>query len=158
MEDYEQNKHTDRYTQDSQYSQNSKDKLVRYYKYGLIPILILWLILTFVTTPMSGAFFLMGFMWPYLYYTPGFEDKAQSKAYRYSFLGNIFKFQSWIFSLMGNQPKRWMVSFARLIIPLLLSGVIRILNPSWSPLWSILGWLTFEGFIWLNEKKDLQLL
>ena len=90
MEDYEQNKHTDPYTQNSQ---NSKDKLVRYYKYGLIPILILWLILTFVTTPMSGAFYLMGFMWPYLYYTPGFEDKAQSKAYRYSFLGNIFKFQ-----------------------------------------------------------------
>ncbi len=135
-----------------------KQQLLKYYKYGLIPVLILWLVITAVSDAMDGAFFLMGFMWPYLYYTPGFEEKALSKAYKFSFLGNIFKFQAWVFSLMGDQPKRWMISFARLIVPLLLSGIVSALNPSWTPLWSLVGWSVFELFVFLNDKQKWDLL
>ncbi len=135
-----------------------KQQLLRYYKFGLIPVFILWLLITIFSDGMDGAFFLMGFMWPYLYYTPGFEEKAKSDAYKFSFLGNIFKFQTWVFSLMGESPKRWMISFARLIIPLLLSGIVSALNPSWTPLWSIVGWIAFEGFAFLNEKQNWNLL
>ncbi len=135
-----------------------KQELLRYYKYGLTPIFILWLLVTIFSDAMDGAFFLMGFMWPYLYYTPGFEEKAQSKAYRYSFLGNIFKFQTWIFSLIGPTPKRSAVVMARLIVPVLFAGIVSVFNPSWSPLWSILGWAMFEGFAYLNEKKNWNLM
>lgn len=135
-----------------------KDKLLKYYKFGLLPILILWLIITLLAEVMDGVFFLLGFMWPYLYYTPGFEEKARSDAYKYSFLGNIFKFQTWIFTLLGEEPKRWMISFSRLIIPLLITGLVSALNPSWSPLWTLGGWLFFEVFAFVNDKKKLNLM
>ena len=133
-------------------------RLQRYYKYGLLPILVLWLLITIFFNAMVGAFFLLGFVWPYLYYTPGFEEKAKSNAYKYSFLGNIFKFQEWIFSLMGETPPRWMVSMGRLLVPLFISGLVSILNPSWTPLWSIIGWGCFEAFSYLNEKKSWDLM
>lgn len=136
----------------------AKTKLLKYYKFGLIPVLVLWLIITFVSDAMDGAFFLLGFMWPYLYYTPGFEDKAKSDAYKYSFLGNVFKFQAWVFTLLGEHPKRWMISFARLIVPLLLTGIVSALNPTWTPLWSLVGWICFEGFVLLHDKYKWELM
>ena len=139
-------------------TKETKAKLLRYYKFGLVPILVLWLIITLTFAVMDGVFFLLGFTWPYLYYTPGFEGKAKSDAYKYSFLGNIFKFQKWIFTLLGEQPKRWMLSCARLIIPLFITGLVSVLNPSWSPLWSLAGWMVFEVFIFLNDKKKWYLI
>lgn len=135
-----------------------RSQLLRYYKYGLIPIVILWVIVMFSFGALEGAFFLIGFMWPYLYYTPGFEEKAQSKAYKYSFLGNIFKIQRWLLSRLGSENIKWKMSVARLIVPFVVALIVGILNPSWSPLWCIFGWAAFEVFFLCNDKKNLNLI
>lgn len=136
----------------------NKKKLQRYYTFGLLPILIVWALISIFVDPMFGIFFLIGYTWPYMYYTPGFEDKARSKSYRFSLLGNLFRFQEYIFSLLPSNPRFWMKPLARLVVPFLLSGVLSILNPSWSPLWTFMGWVVFEVFVFLDKKMQWNLL
>ncbi len=108
--------------------------------------------------PMYGIFFLIGYTWPYMYYTPGFEEKARSKSYRYSLLGNLFRFQEYIFGLLPETPPFWMRPLARFIVPFLISGALSILNPNWSPLWTFLGWIIFEAFVICDKKFKWNLL
>lgn len=136
-----------------------KTKLQRYYLYGLVPILICWLLLSIFFDQIYGVFFLLGYIWPYMYHTPGFAEKATSRPYRFSFLGNVFKFQNYVFSLLPKEnPPYWMKAFAHLIVPFLFTGVLSILKPNWSPLWTFLGWMTFEAFVFLNKKFKWDLL
>ncbi len=131
---------------------DQKQKRQKYYLYGLLPALVFWGLLTLFTDPVFGVFFMLGYSWPFMYYTPGFEEKALSRSYRFSFLGNLFRFQQYLFNLLPENPLFWMKPFARLMIPFLISGVLSIINPNWSPLFTILGWGCFEGFVFLNKK------
>lgn len=135
-----------------------KSKLRKYYLYGLLPAAVAWLIISFLIDQMYGVFFMLGYVWPYMYYTPGFEEKAMSRNYRFSLLGNLFKFQQYLFSMVPEKAKTWMKPIARLAIPFLITGILSVLNPSWSPLWTILGWASFEGFCFLNKKLNWDLM
>ena len=135
-----------------------KKKIQKYYAYGLLPILVVWALISIFISHVYGVFFLIGYTWPYMYYTPGFEERAQSKSYRFSFLGNLFKFQTFIFGLIPENPPFWMRPLARLVVPFLISGLLSILNPDWSPLWTFFGWLTFEIFVFCNKKYNWDLI
>jgi hypothetical protein len=137
---------------------NHKEKLQRYYMYGLMPVLVLWVLLSYGINFMVGLFFLVGYIWPYMYHTPGFAEKARSANYRYSFLANVFKFQNYLFELVPTESKPWMKPIARLIVPLIFSGIISILNPHWTPIWTIFGWGVFEGFVVCDKKMGWNLL
>ncbi len=138
--------------------ESHKQKLQRYYLYGLMPVLILWALLSYGINFMVGLFFLIGYVWPYMYHTPGFAEKASSANYRYSFLGNVFKFQDYLFKRASETKKEWTKPVARLCVPFLFSAVISIINPHWTPLWTILGWAVFEGFVICNKKMKWNLL
>lgn len=132
----------------------NKSKLQKYYLYGLVPALIIWGLISAFVDQIYAIFFLIGFTWPFMYYTPGFEEKATSQTYRFSFLGNLFKAQRTLFQRLPENPPVWMTSMMRLVIPLLFTGALSILNPTFSPLWAILGWAVFEGFAFVNKKKN----
>lgn len=132
---------------------DEKQKRQKYYLYGLVPALIVWGLISVASDPVFGVFFMLGYSWPFMYYTPGFEEKALSRSYRFSFLGNLFRFQQYLFQLLPENPPLWMKPFARLIVPFLITGVLSIINPTWSPLFTIMGWASFELFCFLNEKK-----
>ena len=135
-----------------------KKKLQKYYLYGLMPVLVIWILLSLIVNQLYGVFFLLGYIWPYMYYTPGFAEKASSRSYRFSLLGNLFKFQSYIFTLVGEKPPVWMMPLARLVVPFSMTGVLSMINPNWSPLWTILGWSMFEVFVFCNKKFKWDLL
>ncbi|MCR9204239.1 MAG: hypothetical protein NXH75_06665, partial [Halobacteriovoraceae bacterium] len=132
----------------------NKSKLHRYYLYGLLPAIIVWALISAFVNQIYAVFYLLGFTWPFMYYTPGFEEKANSRSYRFSFLGNLFKAQNSLFERLPENPAPWMVSLLRLAIPLIFTGLLSIINPSFSPLWTIFGWGMFEGFAFLNKKKN----
>lgn len=132
----------------------NKSKLQRYYLYGLLPAIVLWAIISAFVDQVYAIFFLIGFTWPFMYYTPGFEEKATSRSYRFSFLGNLFRAQNMLFERLPENPAVWMTSVLRLVIPLGFTGLLSVLNPSFSPLWTILGWSVFELFAFLNKKKN----
>ena len=65
-------------------------KLNRYYIYGILPAFIICAIITFYASFIDGSFFMLGFIWPYSYYTPGIEEKLINKYGRFSFLNISF--------------------------------------------------------------------
>ena len=67
-----------------------KSRLHRYYLYGLLPTIIIASVIAIFATQFEAFLYLVGFTWPYLYYTPGFEEKATSATYRFALLGNLF--------------------------------------------------------------------
>lgn len=133
---------------------NHKEKIQKYYLYGLVPVLVLWGLFSFFVDQVYAIFFLIGFTWPYTFHAPGFEDKASSSRYKYSVLGNLFKFQTALYDRLPENPAPWMKPMLRLVVPILLTGVISIINPNATPLWAILGWLCFELFAFLNKKNN----
>ena len=135
-----------------------KKKLQKYYLYGLVPALAVWVLISFSLDHVYGVFFMLGYIWPYMYHTPGFDERALSRNYRFSFLGNLFRFQQQIFSMVPEGKAAFLKPLARLVIPFLITGLLSIINPTWSPLWNILGWASFEGFNYLNRKFKWDLM
>lgn len=129
------------------------NKLTKYYCYGIIPSFLIFIVIALSTEAMYGVFFLIGFFWPYMYYTPGFEEKALSKNYRFSFLGTLYRFQTQLFKVLPRDSLKMTMPIARFVIPFLFAGVINLLNPSFTSLWVVLGWLAFEMFMILDSKK-----
>jgi len=132
----------------------NKSKLLKYYSYGLLPLLILWILIFVFVDKVYSIFFLIGFTWPYMYHTPGFEEKATSRSYRYSLLGNLYKLQSFLNKKVPETAPVFMYSLSRLIPSFLISILLVVFNPDYSPLWVIGGWSFFEIFAFLNKKKS----
>jgi hypothetical protein len=132
-----------------------KQKRNKYYLYGLLPVFILWIVVTVLFGIMASSFFLIGFLWPFLYYTPGFKEKACSQSYKYSLLGNAFKIQNWIFSQIRLSPAKWKWPLGRNLIPLLIALFVVAINPIGSAILVIFGAACFELLIYCDQKMNL---
>lgn len=129
-------------------------ELNRYYLQGIAPALLGFIIITIAVHLIDGSFYMLGFAWPYSYYTPGLSKKLEDRYGRFSFLNMSYSAHEYLFSKMPNQQWRPLV---HLVAPVLFVGLLSLISFSTSFLWTFLGWLHFEVFFFMKKRK-LELL
>lgn len=129
-------------------------ELNRYYLYGIFPALIIFFIITGVSGLIEAAFYMLGFVWPYSFYTPGLSDKLDQRNHRFSFLGLSKSIHLYLFTKITHHK---MAPVVRLICPLFFVGCLSIISLSPIYLWTFVGWFLFEIFFLCNSRFSLKL-
>tara|TARA_B110000908_G_C10126879_1_gene390305 strand:+ start:343 stop:741 length:399 start_codon:yes stop_codon:yes gene_type:complete len=129
-----------------------KSKLNRYYFYGVFPALIVTLVMSQLLHFIDASFYILGFIWPYSYYTPGSREQILNGQKRFSFLGLSFQTHDFIFEKL---PQKMLAPLVRLVCPLGFVLLLSLISFSYVYCWVLLGWLSFELFFFISNKYNL---
>jgi hypothetical protein len=132
-----------------------KSQLNRYYLYGIVPAFIIFSVTLMMSDFINASFYMLGFVWPYSYYTPGLKEKLSKNYGNLSFLSMSFRAHE---ALFDKVPSLKLAPLVRLLAPLIFVSLLSLISFSYSFLWVWLGWLHFELFFLLNLKLSLNLI
>lgn len=126
--------------------------LTRYYLLGF-PVAIFFVVIFYLLKLefLLQVSFFLGLFWPFALVAPGMREKALQKSYRYSFIGMACRFQEFLKSLPVAE-KKCSGPILRGVPPLLFSLLMYIIFLSGNPLFTLIGWVIFEGLYFLQKK------
>ena len=129
---------------------NNKE-LFQYYLYGVFPALIIFAIVALAIHFMAASFFMLGFIWPYSYYTPGLKEKLSENPRKLSLLSMSYRGHDYLFNKVNNKKIHFCI---RGFYPLIFVGALSLISFNNYYLWAVGGWLYFEAyFAALRIKK-----
>jgi hypothetical protein len=133
-------------------------RLNRYYVYGMPFSLIVIIFLFFLKVEVVAiGLCTIGFFWGYSLYTPGLKEKILKKRNRFSFITLSFHFYQLIKGLLPCERWPFLLAFARVSMPLILSFIFYFISREANPLYTVLGWSFLELFLWIDLKVSLNL-
>jgi hypothetical protein len=129
-----------------------KNKLNRYYFFGIFPALVITLVISQLLHFIDASFYILGFIWPYSYYTPDNREVVLGGQKRYSFLGLSYQIHDFLFKKL---PQKNIAPFVRLLCPLGFVSLLSVISFSYVYSWVFAGWISFEVFYFMNNKYKL---
>ncbi len=129
-----------------------KNKLNHYYLFGVFPALTITLIISQAFHFIDASFYILGFIWPYSYYTPGSRDEILKGRNRFSFLGLSYQIHDFIFLKLPNKK---LAPLVRLMCPVGFVILLSLISFSYVYSWVLFGWMSYELFHFINNKYSL---
>lgn len=126
-------------------------QLNRYYLQGIAPALIIFIVVSFTVHFIDASFYMLGFVWPYSYYTPGLGDKLKNRYGRLSLLNLSYQAHDYLFEKIPNKK---ITPLVHLIVPVTFVALLSIIAFSLSFLWIFLGWAHFEVFHHVSQRYN----
>jgi hypothetical protein len=96
--------------------------------------------------------FALGYVWIVAFYTPGLKEKISDHKYRFSFLRFAFFLQDKAFANLAVIPEQMRAAAARVIVPILFTGILYLVLGGVNPLVVFVGAVSFEGLVLLYAK------
>ena len=132
-----------------------KDPLKQYYLVSMGPLFLFGISLLIIgVSTVNVCVFMTSVLFPVTLATPGLKEKISDRKYRFSVLRVFFKIQNIIDKKLKSDSPWWLKSFHRLFLSFLFTTCLVIISPAVNPLYFFLGWLWWEGFYRLNEKRQ----
>lgn len=129
-----------------------KNKLNRYYLFGILPALAVTLVVSQLFHFIDASFYILGFIWPYSYYTPVDREQILKGHKKFSFLGLSYQIHDFMFTKIPNQK---LAPLVRLFCPVGFVALLSLISFSYVYSWVFIGWICFELFHFINHKYSL---
>lgn len=132
-----------------------KEKLRKYYFYGLAPAIVMAILIGAGTDLIFACYFMVGFSWPYSFYTPNLRAKINENPSRLSFISLSFQCHDFLFEKLGTKVPHIIV---RGVIPCAFALINYMIAFDYRCSMSLVGFFAFEIFYYIDKKRNLNLI